>query len=273
MSFSAAVRNPHCRNDSHTKKTTNARANERRTDRWCPTDNDRRTTTPSKPTTAAAAPHSKTIMSASVKAEDPTSPAPAGGGAEEEEGEDLERLQAEIARMEAEAARIARETEDLEKEKGGGGGGGSSSAAGGSAAGAGGKASGQFEARETSFELACGVRRGAIDRPVSVRSLPSLVSSRFIRRPSDACVGLPGWVLFSTHRINFHLSIDRHSIYVGQVDYSTTPEELLGHFESCGTVERVTIVCDKFSGKPKVSRGQVSPTWNSRSPIVGRHFH
>jgi RNA recognition motif-containing protein len=45
--------------------------------------------------------------------------------------------------------------------------------------------------------------------------------------------------------------IYRHSIYVGQVDYAATPEELLSHFEACGTVERVTIVCDKFSGKPK----------------------
>jgi len=44
---------------------------------------------------------------------------------------------------------------------------------------------------------------------------------------------------------------DGHSIYVGQVDYSSTPEELLAHFESCGTVERVTIVCDKYSGRPK----------------------
>jgi len=44
---------------------------------------------------------------------------------------------------------------------------------------------------------------------------------------------------------------DACSIYVGQVDYNATPEELLGHFEACGTVERVTIVCDKYSGKPK----------------------
>merc|ERR1719410_1174111 len=44
---------------------------------------------------------------------------------------------------------------------------------------------------------------------------------------------------------------DGHSIYVGQVDYSSTPEELLAHFEPCGTVERVTIVCDKITGKPK----------------------
>lgn len=34
-----------------------------------------------------------------------------------EDGEDLEKLQAEIARMEAEAARIAQETEELEKDK------------------------------------------------------------------------------------------------------------------------------------------------------------
>jgi len=50
----------------------------------------------------------------------------------------------------------------------------------------------------------------------------------------------------------------RHSIYVGQVDYSSTPEELLAHFESCGTVERVTIVCDKFTGRPKGENCQ----WN-----------
>jgi RNA recognition motif-containing protein len=45
--------------------------------------------------------------------------------------------------------------------------------------------------------------------------------------------------------------IDACSVYVGQVDYSATPEELLAHFGPCGTIERVTIVCDKFTGKPK----------------------
>ena len=52
------------------------------------------------------------------------------------------------------------------------------------------------------------------------------------------------------HSFKHHI-VKSHSIYVGQVDYSATPEELLAHFEACGTVERVTIVCDKFSGKPK----------------------
>lgn len=40
-------------------------------------------------------------------------------------------------------------------------------------------------------------------------------------------------------------------MYVGQVDYAATPEELLAHFEACGTVERITIVCDKLTGRPK----------------------
>ena len=35
-----------------------------------------------------------------------------------------------------------------------------------------------------------------------------------------------------------------------QVDYATTPEELQLHFQSCGTVNRVTILTDK-SGSPK----------------------
>jgi polyadenylate-binding protein 2 len=45
--------------------------------------------------------------------------------------------------------------------------------------------------------------------------------------------------------------VDACSVYVGQVDYSATPEELLAHFGACGTIERVTIVCDKFTGRPK----------------------
>mmetsp|Transcript_10820 Transcript_10820/g.25625 ORF Transcript_10820/g.25625 Transcript_10820/m.25625 type:complete len:234 (+) Transcript_10820:148-849(+) len=106
---------------------------------------------------------------------------------DDDDEEDLEKLQKEIERMEAEAARITKETDDLEKKKEGevgGSGGGDTKSGGGEA------------------------------------SVPS--ENR-----------------------------DGASIYVGQVDYGTTPEELLGHFEACGTVERVTIVCDKYTGKPK----------------------
>lgn len=45
--------------------------------------------------------------------------------------------------------------------------------------------------------------------------------------------------------------IDSRSIYVGNVDYSSTPEEVQAHFQSCGTINRVTILCDKFTGSPK----------------------
>ena len=44
---------------------------------------------------------------------------------------------------------------------------------------------------------------------------------------------------------------DARSIYIGNVDYAATPEELHAHFQSCGTINRITILCDKLSGHPK----------------------
>eukprot|EP00656_Telonema_subtile_P048996 TRINITY_DN599_c0_g1_i3.p2 TRINITY_DN599_c0_g1~~TRINITY_DN599_c0_g1_i3.p2 ORF type:complete len:113 (-),score=52.25 TRINITY_DN599_c0_g1_i3:89-427(-) len=44
---------------------------------------------------------------------------------------------------------------------------------------------------------------------------------------------------------------DSRSLYVGQVDYNATPEELQAHFNSCGTINRVTIICDKWTGSSK----------------------
>jgi len=44
---------------------------------------------------------------------------------------------------------------------------------------------------------------------------------------------------------------DLASIYVGNVDYSTKPEELQAFFSSCGAVQRVTIMTNKFTGHPK----------------------
>lgn len=110
---------------------------------------------------------------------------------EEDEEEDLEKLQAEIARMEEEAARITRETEEIEKSK--------NNKSAGSAAGENGDASTKDKEADSKAQA--------------------------LR--------------------------DAKSVYVGQVDYSTTPTELLSHFEACGTVERVTIVCDKYTGRPK----------------------
>ncbi|KAL1544364.1 Polyadenylate-binding protein 3 [Salvia divinorum] len=44
--------------------------------------------------------------------------------------------------------------------------------------------------------------------------------------------------------------VDARSVFVGNVDYSCTPEEVQQHFQSCGTVNRVTIRTNKY-GQPK----------------------
>ena len=45
--------------------------------------------------------------------------------------------------------------------------------------------------------------------------------------------------------------VDRRSVYVGSVDYGATPQELQDHFRSCGTINRITILVDKYMGTPK----------------------
>lgn len=39
--------------------------------------------------------------------------------------------------------------------------------------------------------------------------------------------------------------------FVGEVDYASTPEELRVHFAPCGTIKKITIICDKITGAPK----------------------
>ncbi|RWS11709.1 polyadenylate-binding protein 2-B-like protein [Dinothrombium tinctorium] len=47
------------------------------------------------------------------------------------------------------------------------------------------------------------------------------------------------------------MEVDSRSIYVGNVDYSATADDLERHFHGCGSVNRVTILCDKYTGHPK----------------------
>jgi polyadenylate-binding protein 2 len=47
------------------------------------------------------------------------------------------------------------------------------------------------------------------------------------------------------------IEIDNRSIYVGNVDYGATAEELEAHFHGCGSINRVTILCNKVDGHPK----------------------
>ena len=64
------------------------------------------------------------------------------------------------------------------------------------------------------------------------------------------------------------MDVDNRSVYIGQclatmvvtghlcfvpgnVDYGATAEELEQHFHGCGSINRVTILCNKFDGHPK----------------------
>ncbi|NXK33677.1 PABP2 protein, partial [Piprites chloris] len=74
---------------------------------------------------------------------------------------------------------------------------------------------------------------------------------------SEAGMGCP-WVLLILLSTGLFpktakekVEADQRSIYVGNVDYGGTAEELESHFNSCGQINRVTILCDKFSGHPK----------------------
>ncbi|NWX33184.1 PABP2 protein, partial [Notiomystis cincta] len=70
------------------------------------------------------------------------------------------------------------------------------------------------------------------------------------RCPSVHDKSLPSSALFPV-TTKEKMEADQRSIYVGNVDYGGTAEELESHFNSCGQINRVTILCDKFSGHPK----------------------
>uniref|UniRef100_A0AAF5Q002 RRM domain-containing protein n=2 Tax=Wuchereria bancrofti TaxID=6293 RepID=A0AAF5Q002_WUCBA len=55
----------------------------------------------------------------------------------------------------------------------------------------------------------------------------------------------------SVASIEDKIEADSRSVYVGNVDYCSTAEELEAHFHGCGSVNRVTILTDKFTGHPK----------------------
>lgn len=72
--------------------------------------------------------------------------------------------------------------------------------------------------------------------------------------------------------------VDSRSIFVGNVDYSTSPEELQAHFQSCGSINRVTILLDKFTGQPKgwVSlffRDAEMIRWDADAATVSRYAY
>ena len=56
---------------------------------------------------------------------------------------------------------------------------------------------------------------------------------------------------FIIHNFLTQVEVDARSCYVGNVDYGATAEELEQHFHGCGSINRVTILCNKFDGNPK----------------------
>lgn len=44
---------------------------------------------------------------------------------------------------------------------------------------------------------------------------------------------------------------DERSIFVKNVHFTATPQELMNHFNDCGEIKRVTIPVDKFTNKAK----------------------
>ncbi|NWQ62443.1 PABP2 protein, partial [Neopipo cinnamomea] len=84
-----------------------------------------------------------------------------------------------------------------------------------------------------------------------------LEAESYLFMSSEAGMGCP-WVLLILLSTGLFpktakekVEADQRSIYVGNVDYGGTAEELESHFNSCGQINRVTILCDKFSGHPK----------------------
>lgn len=51
--------------------------------------------------------------------------------------------------------------------------------------------------------------------------------------------------------VEANVETDKRSVYVGNVDYHATPEELQEHFKSCGAINRITIMVDKYTCCPK----------------------
>jgi len=52
-------------------------------------------------------------------------------------------------------------------------------------------------------------------------------------------------------KLDIEEEIDSRSIFLKNVDFSATPEDIEEHFKSYGSVNRITIICDKFTGIPK----------------------
>lgn len=89
---------------------------------------------------------------------------------------------------------------------------------------------------------------GVLQASVSIRKTDLHISSKCIINFQDYASLLASPLNMS---IEEKMEVDNRSIYVGNVDYGATAEELESHFHGCGSINRVTILCNKFDGHPK----------------------
>uniref|UniRef100_A0A914HGB5 RRM domain-containing protein n=1 Tax=Globodera rostochiensis TaxID=31243 RepID=A0A914HGB5_GLORO len=82
-----------------------------------------------------------------------------------------------------------------------------------------------------------------------IREMQNEMEKQFQSGSAGAGTGSP--VIPNPMSIEEKQLVDARSIYVGNVDYSATPDQLEEHFRGCGAIERVTILTDKFTGHPK----------------------
>ncbi|XP_044745613.1 polyadenylate-binding protein 2 isoform X1 [Coccinella septempunctata] len=61
----------------------------------------------------------------------------------------------------------------------------------------------------------------------------------------------PGMTSPLNMSIEEKMEVDNRSIYIGNVDYGATADELEQHFHGCGSMNRITIQRNKYDGHPK----------------------
>ncbi|XP_040572057.1 polyadenylate-binding protein 2 isoform X1 [Lepeophtheirus salmonis] len=77
------------------------------------------------------------------------------------------------------------------------------------------------------------------------------IQSEVDKQMSSASISSGGSALPLNLSYEEKMEVDARSVYVGNVDYGATAEELEQHFHGCGSINRVTILCNKYDGHPK----------------------
>lgn len=151
---------------------------------------------------------------------------PATSAEDDDDDAELEAMKARVAEMEAEAAKLRQMQDEADKDM---------ASAAGSA-----RPSGPTEEEKEEVDA-----RSVYVGNVSESSRGTLARTYGRKWSSTSHRGTTSCTLTVSPRLRLFVLL--------QVDYGATPEEIQQHFQSCGNINRVTILCDKFTGHPKGS--------------------